>query len=368
MSIRVKPANEWIIQAVIRFILAALSVLLLKSEIQQRKKQTTKFTTKWFKIFSMACIMSGVIRCCASFLVFVPGLCIFMTLISTSCTYFQLTQMGFYQLNRLYYCFSKAQVHSKHGYTKCVIMSMYIIGVLINIILLLSTVFNHPIFLKKCIINDKLQLIYYEIDTVIFDNDVIRYIALFTMALLYPLWDLTTLILYILKIRTIRKRNIHQPDEQEIIQQRIMMILYKIMTLTIFYMVIAITMVFIMGAVVLIFGSDSIISVISISFALNFISFIISYTMYLMMDHNEKKYILFLDLIKMVRAHWLCCKWRNIITDQFNDEIEIDGDDKNNVNVDKPIEFETTDASISIYKLQETRQELSVETLTNAKM
>ena len=48
-----------------------------------------------------------------------------------------------------------------------------------------------------------------------------------------------------------------------------------------------------------------------------------TYSMYLMMSHNEEEYVKFLRRIYWFKLHWICCKYRFIVSDQLE---EIDGD------------------------------------------
>ena len=42
-----------------------------------------------------------------------------------------------------------------------------------------------------------------------------------------------------------------------------------------------------------------------------------NYSMYLMMDHNKQQYIEFLKVIKRLKLHYICCKWRRIVDAQL---------------------------------------------------
>ena len=64
----------------------------------------------------------------------------------------------------------------------------------------------------------------------------------------------------------------------------------------------------------------------------NLISFTMSYSMYLMMDHNQAQYFKFLRCIRCLRIHWMCCKWRYIVTDPLN-ELDPKGGEENDIKV-----------------------------------
>ena len=67
--------------------------------------------------------------------------------------------MGFYQLSRLYYCFSKNKIYSNKAYPNYLFIIMYIIGILLLFIGILSAWFGY-IIIGKCGINNKFQYIH----------------------------------------------------------------------------------------------------------------------------------------------------------------------------------------------------------------
>ena len=44
---------------------------------------------------------------------------------------------------------------------------------------------------------------------------------------------------------------------------------------------------------------------------------IVSFAMYLMIEHNNKDYIKFLKVIRCLRLHWICLCWRNLVIQQI---------------------------------------------------
>ena len=97
---------------------------ILFSEIKHRKKLSITFTTKWLRLFSISCFITGCLAPLFLFLGYIPIFCTFARFIGFSCFALQGIFMGFYQLARLYYCFANTQIHSNRGYKKQVFIVM----------------------------------------------------------------------------------------------------------------------------------------------------------------------------------------------------------------------------------------------------
>ena len=80
--------------------------------------------------------------------------------------------------------------------------------------------------------------------------------------------------------------------------------------------------------------------------------------MFLMMEHNKDKYMDFLVVIHRFRLHYICCKWRHIVTDQVM-EVEDNMTDVIQTKRQKTMDTET----VAVYGAKITGCELSVETM-----
>ena len=135
---------------------------------------------------------------------------------------------------------------------------------------------------------------------------------------LYLMWDITTLAMYIRKIALFKKYEKSDP----IAYDRINSILYKVFTCTVFYEIIFLSSLIIYTLVIISFNYHHFIPWSPHTFAIatliqqSVISLAWTYSMYLMMDHNEDKYQQFLRIIDKSGICWVCCKWRCVVIEQ----------------------------------------------------
>ena len=132
---------------------------ILHKEWIKRKSKKIKFTNKYLQIFSLTSMISGVLYGFFFFVTHFNGLCHFASSIRISCLSFQGLFMGFYQLSRLYYCFSQTKVYSNKGYPNLLFSIMYIIGILLLLTGILSGWVGY-IIIRKCGINNKFEYRY----------------------------------------------------------------------------------------------------------------------------------------------------------------------------------------------------------------
>ena len=142
--------------------------------------------------------------------------------------------LGYYQLSRLYYCFANSQIHSNKGYSDAVFMIMYSTGLVIT----LFTTVTAPLFMNNTggYINSQCGYREYQFYHIpIGDKYSSRYSILGSIGgLIMLLWDVTTYILYIHKIRIFVKYKGNDSNESAI-KERILSTLYKITIITSFY-------------------------------------------------------------------------------------------------------------------------------------
>ena len=361
------PCAGWVSVCVWCLIGVILHSIILQSEIKKRKQASNKFTTKSLQLTSIICIISGLITNICWVLYPLPGFCHFTGLGTVIALCTQGVSMGLYQLSRLYYSFANDKIHSKKGYSRCLFIFMTTFGIfcLINfpIGVLLTGYHDSTVLASKCGINDKFELYYENIHTIYIKNG---FLWPSISALSFFIWDVATVLLYANKIRMFRSFKETQPE----VYQRILCILYKIFILSMFYEI---------SSFISLFGNtlhsmlddnpyiDWIDLFINIDIVLITIS--TSFSMYLMMEYNEKEYNQFLRFIHKTKLYFCCCCCKYMVIDQLNIDSKTLSDEvsKNNVkNIvikeTRETSFETAVKSVNDQRIDTNGCELSVET------
>ena len=218
---------------------------------------------------------------------------------------------------------------------------------------------------SECGINSNWDYYYHSIDlhSISSLNGLIIY---FTFSILCLIWDITTFLLYVYKIRFFRRYK----ESQRSVYQRILRILYKISTLTMFYQIVGFysaLLMFILGIY-----SKSVWNNLVIGILVNINPVTMSFCMYLMMEYNKDLYNKFLKIIHLTKLDTVyCCCCKYVVMDQLN---EMDEDiqtavtvvDMKRDNVNKTIdtEYETRNMSLNDQKIATNGCELSVQTIT----
>ena len=204
--------------------------------------------------------------------------------------------MGYWQLSRLYQCFSKESSHTNLGYPKCLFMVMYLIGGGATFGILCIIWFLR---IDNCHING--HYMYHEQRGNILSPSQSFGVTIFgaMLATILLFWDWITLTLYIVKLRKFMKLNSDSIAAH--VKQRVKEILTRIIICTCLYesvfflMIISRTLqVFIKMDYIFIPLGQLLPSLIILSF---------SYSMYLMQEHNTEEYYHCLDKINV----FLCC-------------------------------------------------------------
>lgn len=214
--------------------------------------------------------------------------------------------MGFYQLSRLDYCFSKEKVYSNKGYPSWLFLAMYAIGICGVMSMLIAPWLLYNTRIQKCGIcwhdGTYLYTAKYSESPV---GPMVSVILISVAIICYLFWDFTNLLLYALKIRTFKKYE----NENSAIYKRIMSILYRVLILTLFYEIIAFLAISIPTAI-FILNRDGHSWIASLWISGSITSVVFSYSIYLMMQHNTRQYHTFLRVIDMMRLYYLliCCK------------------------------------------------------------
>ena len=301
----IQPAEQWISNILMSCICVATNAIILKYELKHRKQSMTSDRSsikKSFQIFSSLCIASGIIFGVFWFLSNMDGFCIFSEWMAISCMTLQALFMGFYQLSRLYYCFSNDKIHSNKGYPKCLFLIMYTTGIIIGLINILPS----DSLRANCGINSKSLTYHYEQYPV----NILQKLDSTTLAkmtaVVWALWDLLTLFLYLVKMISFRRYKTSQPK----IYRRITSILFKIFILTVFYEITTI-----MSIVLMVYDGLFVIS--QLGRLLYSSSF--SFAMFLMMDYNKEQYKIFLNCVYCMKCNYMCCCWKEIVIDQIQE-------------------------------------------------
>ena len=314
-TVNIESPSEWLCRLSINSLCALIIFFILKSEIKQRNKILTTFT-KPFKYLSILCLIAGFLCPLLFAIGYIPVLCTFSNMLAVISCVSQGLFMSYYQLYRLYYCFANEQMHSKKGYPKSLFYFMYIIGFIFCINWMIIDIIQ-PNGISRihstCRYNlDNFQFTYYSIYISPPQNFVLFAII---NTMLYWIWDLSILFMYIYKIKTLQKND--RSNEPKT-QQRIVSILNKITILTLFYQIVGFSSL-LFGRIAQLFSAYPLIIIIAYQLISASITLSWTYSMYLMMDHNQIKYVMFLSAVKYLKCHWICCCWRHKVIDQLNE-------------------------------------------------
>lgn len=209
-----------------------LMIYWIKRELNQRnqiqsKSETPSIKTSsgnhqmWLNRFSIGTMILCLLTLLFCFFHTVPYLCEYTDPLQQIFWVLSQYSLTFYQITRLSYCFSSEQVHSdKYGYSKHVFIILHCFGILLTIytIVMQYLIWNTisvPEF--GCALNQNTELF----------NQLVPILLLW-----YLIWDITVLVLYLIKICQIGK---HKRFKHPSIYRKIRFILHKIVFLTILY-------------------------------------------------------------------------------------------------------------------------------------
>ena len=309
MSTHREP-EEWIGQSLPGAPLLIITSYIFKRECMKIRSGQATYTTNYLKLWSVLCLLCGPIQGLSTLLRYMDGLCYITWYIRHITLMLQPIFMGFYQLSRLYYCFSQNQVYSDKGYPSYLFIVMFIIGAALFLLTVEYPIAMHG-FPTKCgwIHNDNYQFIQYTEKIESFKvNDYGGIIILAASVLIYLSWDLVTLSLYINKIKGFKKFK----SMNLIIFKRILDIMYRVCVLTLFYQIgVVVSTVPLVISSIIVFPAW--LSILLGSFPTIFISL----SMFLMLEHNTKEYGHFLRAIYRIKLYYLCCCYRRYIIESI---------------------------------------------------
>eukprot|EP01083_Nonionella_stella_P077821 212716_1 len=219
-----QPPSMWITVSLIGFTSLVINLVIFQKERAKRKHNETLFVTRLSRMSSMCCIVCGVIMSFFWTVGHINILCYIARPMGIIFSTLQSVSMGFYQLQRLYYCFSQTKVHSNKGYSNCLFYVMNSLGIII--VINTFTLFALVQFPYSCTINKDFR----SVEKTKFNEalEAPYEIASFSAVFLYIVWDISTLVLYIVKIISFRKFK----SEDIAVYNRIMSILNRVLILT----------------------------------------------------------------------------------------------------------------------------------------
>eukprot|EP01084_Bolivina_argentea_P173167 299945_1 len=315
-----------------------VSVYILWKEWQKRKNMDQKIVSKYLHCTSLSTLITIPICCAIALISGLPIICQYTLSLSIATRFLCYLPMGFFQLSRLYYCFSEQSSHSKKGYPICIFIILLIFSIILTIQLFIGPlIFYHskyePTMNYLCMT----------------DYDIPSWPIFFSVAAVQLiLCDWIILALYMYKVWQIN--NYHKAKQSQsgrsILQYtRIKKILSRIILLTICYEFAGL-LTFILLTISE-FMSDVIGAVIA-SFGIAFNLIVVCYVMRLMLEHNTEEYKFFIQILHKLKIFVICCCCKSVLVLDFEDQDKhasptgVQNDEYKNVNKKIPTGLDDT--------------------------
>ena len=310
--------SSWITHAIIYSALFIFNAWVLIKELIHIKYGKVEYTTPYLKLWALSCITCGTLSQLFRAIRYFPFVCHFVYYVANMLSGWQAVFMGFYQLSRLYYCFSKNSVYSKHAYPQSLFRIMFIIGFILFMNYTFFAIIDDNLFSHCTIKSIDNTYYFYRQPLIILESFEMRTKWKNMMGLIYFIWDFVTLFLYIRQIRLLKNAQQRQDEIQGVMS--------RVLILTLFYQI----------PVILIMAF----SIISLSlkwelYDWSFVgattSILFSVSVSLMIEHNTSRYIKFLKIIKKMKLHILClCCYSYIMRENIH-EIPHENNQQNEV-------------------------------------
>ena len=283
-----------------------ISLAIWNREHQKRQKSDHLVASRYLSVSSYVCIVMGPIAGFLRSVWYIPVLCIISDVLLPVAAFLQLASMECYQLSRLYYCFSKNKVHSNKGYPNWVFVVLFSLTVMWLFSLICDSYFR---ITTECRIHSDGTVIIKRI--VLIENWIISLIP----SVLILLIELTTASLYWYKVRSLRRSEFIKEQKDRAVYDRIQSILHRVLILTFFYYIIAF----------IVYVLDT--PVVRVAFVYrvldySFVNLFISYSMFLMQDHNTSEYVAFLRFVRRYKCIWCFCCFGYMVNEQFRMLVE----------------------------------------------
>ena len=308
------PLTVWLscMLSSITCLVPAMFILICE---RRKREKVPLFASKYLSFFSYFVIIIVPVSQTNVILVWFPGTCVISQNVLPPLFALVYCSLEYYQLSRLYYCFSIDKVHSNRGYPKWLfVLIVCLVGVELAGGLL--SYYGEIGLTSQCGFRtngDAYLVRYYP-----FDNNAANLIAWMSF-LLSPPPDLLILAMYCWKARSLTTRNGLQ-DGQNKVYIRVRLILNRVIILSFFYWIIFLfwCLISIIEPITVIFSGGKAKLTYNIPMILvAVVPVCVSYSVYLMQDHNTKEYIHFLSILNKYKLYFCCCCCYGMVRDQY---------------------------------------------------
>jgi len=294
--------------------------LILWRETRKRDDDACTFGSNALRITSIVCMWSGLgVNICLIIWV-LPGFCLMDSIPGAITFAMQFISLGFYQLSRLHYCFSRDRVYSHKGYPFWAFIVMIVAAILMIFWWLFNVIIVEP-FTLKCGFSTSSGSFFHlkkQSHSILF-NGMYRDFVL-SLIVCAQIWDITTLMMYIYKIWKIGTFFKSQSND---IWNNILSVLQRIVTVTLLYQLTMLLNAVLFYFVPMIPGlktDDNIAYTLRWCVMPSISSISWSLSMYLMMEHNLNEYIQFLYFCRTLHLDFVCfCCRRHIVDRQLKE-------------------------------------------------
>jgi len=311
----------WISISVIGMLITGF---VLNKELKERQNKTCKFTNYSLRCTSIVCLWTGLGVNLCQIIRILPGFCIMDGIAVAFVFYIQSMSLGLYQLSRLHYCFSRESVQSDKGYPYWAFTLMIIVGIILGFSWIVTFAIIDP-HCSKCGFGgaaypETFFVWTNERSPIILDG--MYSFCVLVISIGFHIWDITTLMMYIYKIRTIGR---FYKSKENGIWNNVLSILHRIVIITLFYQILGLLIAFLYFAVrrsSFMDNDNNIGLLIASGLTYTMLSTLYSLSVHLMMEHkhNIKAYIGFLEFLRRFYLNYLCfCCCRNIVDQQLED-------------------------------------------------
>ena len=273
-----------------------LSCGITRREISIRLKHNVStngqlFTSKYTSLFSILSMIFSSLNPLFGLFTHCPLFCGYAILLSMNGFVSAITAFGYYQLARLYYCFSQNQSHSNKGYSNKLFFFMYLSCTISYIFHMIWpwVSLQHVRYDELCQATPK---------NTIWHTAAIIFVCY--------VWDWTVLGLYVYKICQFNKLN--RTGNKEKVWKRVMFILSKITLLTLCVEILVTLNVVIVTFITVIWNEwNFVLLEISLALISGICSIVHCWVVYCMMEHNKKDYVKTLMIMEKIIC-FKCCK------------------------------------------------------------
>ena len=311
---------EWCIWLIIAMFSVTLTVLILRSECKKRRLDSSWFASDNLRITSAVSIGFGVVAAVQSCLDLFPGACMLQYTLSPIERGAQFIFMGFYQLSRLHYCFSKNSTHHDSGYPKWVFIMMVTAGIVLFVLRAILLSFGRRLPSSCGFKRDSSFEWTYSESSILFppkmEEQRIQLYLNILIGVMTSSWDIATLLLYCYKIKTFRKIRALRRDA---VWRKIIFVLQRIIIITLFYQI----------STLILNGALKQIPVLWLSVTMKYtirsvsgglLVILYSISTYLMMEHNADEYLRFLHCLKRSYLKYICfCCCHRMVDQQLSE-------------------------------------------------